>query len=261
MSDTDGNLRTLSDFPSWLIEELESYDIEPEEFIDQLNTVDGKRSNIVIDGILENEWISTRQLREDYGYEHAPRAARDVREQGIPLKTIYPPEYDDRVGAYKFDLEAFGKDRHQGRLNFTDRFKNALIEEYGEKCLVCNHEFDSQYLQIDHRVPYAVGGDPREKRDVSDYMLVCRSCNRTKSWQCEHCENGTQVKDEGVCQDCYWARPEDYSHVAMRDERRLDIVWDGEQTEAFESMNKKAAELGMSLQEFVKSMIFAKTQE
>lgn len=164
-------LRSVEDLPPELLEELESYNIHPEEFVEQLNSVDSKRGNIVIDGILEKGWISTRELAEDYGYDHAPRAARDVREEGVPLETFYPDEYSSRVGAYRFDLEAFGKDRHQGRTNFPDSFRQELIEEYGEKCEICQHEFDEQYLQIDHRVPYLVGGDPREKRHVDCRVL------------------------------------------------------------------------------------------
>jgi hypothetical protein len=244
--------RTVDDLPSELIEKLESYDIDPEDFVQQLNTVDSKRGNIVINGIIKSTWISTRELAENYGYDHAPRAARDVREEGVPLKTIYPDEYDDRVGAYEFDLEGFGKDMHQGRMNFSDNFKNELVKKYGEKCSLCNHEFESDYLQIDHRVPYEVGGDERETRDVSDYMLVCKSCNRTKSWQCEHCKNGTQIKDEEICKECYWCHPESYSHVAMREERRANLVWESNETEVYEAIEQKANEAGISIQEFIK---------
>lgn len=247
--------RTVDDLPPELIDQLESYDIDPTEFVEQLNSVDSKRGNIVIDGIIENDWISTRQLAEDHDYDHAPRAARDVREEGVPLKTIYPDDYDDRVGAYKFDLEAFGKDRHKGRMNFSAEFKQELVHEYGEKCTICNHEFSSEYLQIDHRVPYKVGGDTREKRDVDDYMLVCKSCNRTKSWQCEHCENGTEIKDETICEDCYWCRPESYFHVAMREERRVDLVWRDEEMDTFERIQKKAEKEGVSVQRYIKDLL------
>lgn len=251
---SDGT-RHVEDLPAELVEELQSYDIDPDDFVEQLNSVDSKRGNIVIDEIIETGWVSTRELSEDYGYDHAPRAPRDVREEGVPLETFYPTEYSDRVGAYRFDLEAFGKDRHRGRTNFPDSFKKELIGEQGEQCAICQHEFEEQYLQIDHRVPYLVGGDPREKRRVENYMLVCKSCNRSKSWGCEHCENGTQTKDEEICKECYWASPESHSHVAMREERRIDIVWTGENIDLFEELRERARSNGVSVQEYIKNQV------
>ena len=38
--------------------------------------------------ILKHGHITTEELEETYGYDHPPRAARDVREQGIPLETF-----------------------------------------------------------------------------------------------------------------------------------------------------------------------------
>lgn len=247
--------RTVDNLPSELEEELKTYDIDPEDFVQQLSSVDSKRGNIVIDGIIESGWISTKELAEKHSYDHAPRAARDVREEGVPLNTIYPDDYDERVGAYEFDLEAFGKDKHEGRTNFSEEFKNKLVEQYGEICVLCHHEFSSEYLQIDHRVPYEVGGDARETRDVSDYMLVCKSCNRKKSWQCEHCENGTKIKDEAICEDCYWCRPESYTHVAMRDERRVDLVWTADEVGMFENIRNKAKKEEVTVQEYIKSLL------
>jgi hypothetical protein len=41
------------------------------------------------------------------------------------------------------------------------------------KCTVCNSEFEERYLQIDHKIPYEVGGDIDGKLDIMDYMLLC----------------------------------------------------------------------------------------
>ena len=57
-----------------------------QEFIDVLKAVTKKRARFVIDTILEKGYCSTEDLK-NAGYEHAPRAARDVRELGIPLET------------------------------------------------------------------------------------------------------------------------------------------------------------------------------
>lgn len=57
-----------------------------QDFISVLNAVTNKRARFVIDTILEKGYCSTEDLKNG-GYEHAPRAARDVRELGIPLET------------------------------------------------------------------------------------------------------------------------------------------------------------------------------
>lgn len=59
----------------------------PEDFLEVLSAVTNKRARFVIDTILEKGSCSTEDLKRG-GYEHAPRAARDVRELGIPLVTL-----------------------------------------------------------------------------------------------------------------------------------------------------------------------------
>ena len=67
-------------------------------------------------------------------------------------------------------------------------FKAALVEANGSRCHICFQEYEERYLQIDHRVPYEVAGDVAfDQRDTGSYMLLCGSCNRAKSWSCEHC--------------------------------------------------------------------------
>ena len=60
----------------------------PEWFIKKAKTVTAKRAKTVIDHILKHGHITTEELKNLYGYDHPPRAARDVREQGIPLETF-----------------------------------------------------------------------------------------------------------------------------------------------------------------------------
>lgn len=71
---------------------------------------------------------------------------------------------------------------------------------------------DERQLQVDHRVPYEIGGEHGGK-DIDSYMLLSPSANRAKSWTCEHCPNWT-VKDVRFCMKCFWAHPENYDHVA-----------------------------------------------
>lgn len=66
----------------------------PKEFLDLLESVSDKRPRTVIQHILKNGYITTQELKDDYGYNHPPRAARDVRELGIPLVTYRVPGPD-----------------------------------------------------------------------------------------------------------------------------------------------------------------------
>ena len=59
----------------------------PQSFIDKLNSVPNKRPATVIRHILEHGYITTEELKDIYGYNHPPRAIRDVREQGILIET------------------------------------------------------------------------------------------------------------------------------------------------------------------------------
>jgi hypothetical protein len=56
----------------------------PEKFLERLRSITSKRPKIVIDHILKHGFITTEELEKEYGYKHPPRAARDVREQGVP---------------------------------------------------------------------------------------------------------------------------------------------------------------------------------
>ena len=74
-----------------------------EEFLALLNSIKAKRPRTVISHILEHGHITSQDLKDLYGYNHPPRAARDVREQGIPLITYRIEGTEGRkIAAYKF---------------------------------------------------------------------------------------------------------------------------------------------------------------
>ena len=52
----------------------------PAEFLELLKSVEARRPRTVIDHILAHGYVTTEDLKERYGYNHPPRAARDVRE-------------------------------------------------------------------------------------------------------------------------------------------------------------------------------------
>lgn len=76
----------------------------PKAIINKLNAITEKRPSTVIQHILKYGFITTEELKGKYGYEHAPRAARDVRERGVNLVTYRVKATDGRsIAAYKFD--------------------------------------------------------------------------------------------------------------------------------------------------------------
>lgn len=235
----------------------------PPEFLERLRAVTGRRPATVIKHILEHGFITTDELSSKYGYEHPPRAARDVREQGIPLETFRVKNASGRtIGAYRFGDPTKVTDTLAGRKTFSRRFKQDLIDLYGSRCSICLTKYEERYLQIDHRVPYEVAGDPdNPERNPRDYMLLCGSCNRAKSWSCEHCENWHHIKASEICMDCYWAQPEAYKHVALKDIRRLDIVWTDQDVEVYDRLNQQAKASGRSVSGHVKDLLGRKLRQ
>ena len=105
-------------------------------------------------------------------------------------------------------------------------------------------EIDEKELQIDHRIPYEVGGDGEVLTlNPEDFMLVSSSANRAKSWSCESCDNWINQKDREICISCYWAYPENYSHIAMRQIRRIDLIWQGEEVEVYDNLKSQASSI------------------
>ena len=227
----------------------------PDDFVQLCRSITAKRPKTVIDHILQHGSITTEELKETYGYNHPPRAARDVRENGIPLETFYIKGSDGRkMAAYRFgDIKKARFTRVSGRTGLSKEIKDALVSQYGCKCFIYLEEVDKRELQIDHRVPYEVGGEPG--LDPEDFMLLCGSANRAKSWSCEHCENWKNIKDRSVCLSCYWAYPEDYEHIAMRQVRRIDLLWEGEAVEFYEQLKQRATTLKRNCQNLLKKLL------
>jgi hypothetical protein len=229
----------------------------PKEFLKLLKSVTAKRPKTVIDHILEHGQITTEELKETYGYNHPPRAIRDVREHGIPIITFRVTGSDGRsIGAYKFgDPKDVRSTKLSGRTAFSKDIKNKLIKLHGKKCNITLKEFPKRELQIDHRIPFEIAGDSKKlSTDPKDYMLVSASANRAKSWSCENCPNWKE-KEIDVCKNCYWAFPEDYQHIATREIRRLDIIWSEEEVEQYEAVKSKSDKLKEDLPEYVKKVL------
>ncbi len=218
-----------------------------------------KRARIVIEHILEHGSITTEQLEKEYGYNHPPRAARDVRELGIPLETFRVKSSEGRsIAAYRFGaLNRIRISRLQGRISLSKQFRHQLYEIASGKCSICSGLFEESFLQIDHRIPYEVSAGMLNNGNwnIDDYMLLCRSCNRAKSWSCEHCDNWLEQKSPQICQGCYWAEPENYFHIALRQVRRIDILWNEEEVQTYEKLKGRAQKSQHRLPEYVKMIL------
>ena len=227
-----------------------------DEFLELLRSVEAKRPRTVIEHILEHGQVTTEELRDLYGYNHPPRAIRDVRERGIPIETFRVVGSDGRrIAAYRFgDPSQTRAAQLSGRTVFSARIKSSLIQEFGPRCNIYLGQFPARELQIDHRIPFEIAGESELPEDPSAYMLLCAPANRAKSWSCEHCPNWSD-KDISVCQSCYWARPEDYSHVAMREIRRLDILWEGDESSDYDALRDQAAKDRAEMPEYVKQVL------
>lgn len=217
--------------------------------------ITGKRARLVVDLILKQGYVTTEDLK-DQGYDHPPRAIKDVTDQGLPLVRSWTKSREGRkIARYQFgDPKEIRHDRLGGRQVFSQKFKKDLLENYGNKCFICSATLEARYLQIDHRVPYEVAGesDPGNKKA---YMPLCGSCNRAKSWSCEHCENWQTKKDSALCLTCYWASPDDYAHVALVQMRRIDITWNEQEVSEFDKLQHDASKTGEHLPEFVKNAL------
>lgn len=200
----------------------------------KLNAITDKRPSTVIQHIIKHGYITTEELTKKYGYEHAPRAARDVRERGVNLETYRIKSSDGRnIAAYRFGNPVFAENKLSkvaGRTALSQALKKALVDKYGAICFVYLQPMEERLLQIDHRIPYEIGGEQED--DIECYMLLSPSANRAKSWTCEHCPNWTK-KDIEFCKYCFWAHPDNYTHIAGKEERQITITFTNNEIEDY----------------------------
>jgi hypothetical protein len=227
----------------------------PKKFLDLLNSVVNKRPKTVIQHILKYGFITSHDLKDKYGYEHPPRAVRDVREHGIPIETYRIKDaFGKHIAAYRFGDPRKVKNlvaKSSGRTVLSKALKQALIDKYGSKCFIYSESLDENLLQVDHRIPYEIKGAQPEK-NIDSFMLLSPSANRAKSWTCEHCSNWIK-KDSAFCNMCFWAFPEKYTHIAGKEQKILSIVFTGDEIDDYNQLIKLSGL--MKPEDIVKSLI------
>lgn len=192
-----------------------------DEFVAFLASIKPKRVRRFIDAILAKGFVTTEDIKNQ-GYGHPPRSAQDAKDHGIPLITT---PLSGRGYAYTFGDFAGARPEFIGRAAISKSFRDEMLQHYGCREAFSGQVVDSRLLQIDHRVPYQVGGDPPLPRSTRDYMLLGRHSQREKSAFCERCPN-FQHRDPAVCRTCFFASPEHYDHIGTRSRRRLVIEFD-----------------------------------
>lgn len=177
-----------------------------------------KRARAALDVMLQEGAVTTRTLSEVYKLDHPPRAIRDLKDAGALVGSRRVSDGGRTISEYFLEdmMGETGAPRNPTKK--TD--KERIIAEFENHCAVCG--IVSSRLQLDHRVPFAIAGDPANWSSDTG-MPLCSSDNRAKSWACEHCVNWT-VKDPAMCAGCMWCRPEDYDHIAGIPQRRLVVT-------------------------------------
>ena len=222
----------------------------PKELLERIATVTNKRARFVLNSIVANGHVTTEEISRA-GYGHPPRAARDVRDLGFRLKTNKVKHSNGRsIAAYVFE-ESEMEVGKEGRRLLPKKERDALIHAAGDKCQICGA---APNLQVDHRIPYEVAGES-EHGEEEPYQILCGSCNRKKSWTCERCPNWSKTKSLDVCRLCYWASPSNYSHIAMQEQRRVELVWIGDEVKDFERLKEKATGMQRTVPEEIKQIL------
>jgi hypothetical protein len=221
--------------------------------IENLKSARGKK---IANYLVEHGSITTSEITKKFSEKHPPSAVRDLRDAGFPVKCVMVPDPKSkgkRIGKYTFGKGSDVKDgTYEGRKIVSKTVKNALITSQGNHCAICGIKADSPHLSPDHRVPFRIAGNTLAKgNNQEEYMLLCRSCQRAKSFECEHCKN-YQDKEIAICKSCYWCNPEKYEHIATKAVRRLEIIWNESEIEAFNKLIKLSEKSGVSLKQYIK---------
>ena len=214
------------------------------------------RVAIVLREIMQHGFVTTARLQE-LGYPEARRAPMDVKDLGIPIINGRVKRGDGRyIASYSFGRAAdLIAGRGLGRGAVPKPFRKKLLDYYGSTDCITGAKLDPRVLTVDHRVPYQVGGDKGlAERDASAFMLLDRQSQRLKSWSCEHCPNFLIKRSPEVCLTCFWASPEDYSHIATEDIRRTEVVWQGADVSVHDRLQERAKSEGVTVVELLKRL-------
>ena len=55
--------------------------------------------------------------------------------------------------------------------------------------------------------------------------------------------------------ECYWGNPEDYNHIALKQVRRLDLQWNGDEIKYYDALKIIADQHKLELPDFIKQIL------
>lgn len=223
-----------------------------EEFVQWVRSKDFTlRAKRAVDHILEHGSVTTAELNR-IGYDHPPRAIADIKDAGVAVVRNMVRINGRRMAQYSLDPDG-GSDSFTGRRAIPKTLRDQIFAGTDHHCAVCGGQFTSRELQADHKIPYRIVGDgPR--LDIDQYMPLCPSDNRAKSWSCEHCSNWTDRSVE-MCTKCMWASPESYDHIAGIPERRLVVTWTDGEVKSHDKLAREASAAHIPLATYVKKLL------
>lgn len=215
-----------------------------------------RRARKVLEMLIETEDEVTTLEMQAVGLGDPASAIRDLKDKGIRMTKRTLTVEGRRTASYWILTaeEAGSSDRLEGRTAIPVAFRRELFEAWDSQCAICLTKFPTRLLQPDHRVPFRVAGEVDAFR-VEDFMPLCGSHNRQKSFECERCPN-YEVGDLAVCNSCYWASPEGYEHVATLPQRNVSITFRSEvEVALFNEMGVLADEADLSLPDWIKRSV------
>ncbi|MEU3250853.1 helix-turn-helix domain-containing protein [Streptomyces sp. NPDC006997] len=208
-----------------------------------------RRAQRALEHILEHGSVTTAELN-GMGYDHPPRAIGDLRDAGVTVVKEMVTVDGRRMARYALLDQINANASGIGRKTLSKRFREDLYDMHGHKCAICGGSYTSRELQADHRVPFRIAGDSRELL-LDEFMPLCASCNRAKSWTCENCPNW-EPRDKHMCTACLWASPDTYGHIAGTEERRIAVTLQGDQVHLHDRLSAAAAAAGVPVDEWVR---------
>jgi hypothetical protein len=215
-------------------------------FIEVLLAPMSKRARFVRDAILRSGAVTALHIKQVYSNE--TMAVCDLAQTGVPLERRRERSPSGRTTTcYTLDPVEFQM-RQEARACLSEKSRAALFERYGYMCAVCGHAH-KRTLQADHRVPYRIVGNTRARMvGIDAFQALCPTCNTAKHWRCATCPTAESGDVDGPigCQLCYWASPNNYTHIAGKPERRVVLVATRpEELQALTEVVRYAATLGL----------------
>lgn len=240
------------------LKSVSDLDEEVKEAIAEVIDFMGKRPLLGLATLLENhpQWTSGRLIKANY--DHSPRVFGDLKDFGVPiLAENMLGQNGERSHHYRLgSKEDIVRRPLKGRSTLRKKIKRELLAKFGCKDSLTEIEFPETSLQIDHRIPFRVSGDDPANLMVERFMLLSASSQRAKAMACKRCRNMENAIQE-TCKTCYWASPEDYTHVEGTEAKVTTVIWHGDDKDLFSLLKQQATLNNKDLAEEIKATLRA----